>query len=213
MRAMWRLPWRTPNATFLFFSNRENGPNGQVSVMHFSLPEDMRQSQGGINWNTASGGDFLCRHLTCGYGPPGAPKGTVSVRGGNVRRASRRKAASARASRHDAVHRAHPAGPALRACSARQSSLRTHGRGPRRCQPAMLDAADAHAVAVPLERWRGTPGAVKTRSRVTELASRVVGECWHPSVSAGRGHAAWPHRRREVESSSDAVHYVLPPCV
>ena len=149
----------------------------------------MRQSQGGINWNTASGGDFLCRHLTCGYGPPGAPKGTVSVRGGNVRRASRRKAASARASRHDAVHRAHPAGPALRACSARQSSLRTHGRGPRRCQPSMRDTADAHGAAVPLERWRGTLGTVDARSRATEYASRVGGLRRHPSA------LRWPPAR------------------
>ena len=86
------------------------------------------------------------------------------------------------ASRHDAVHRSHPAGPALRACSARQSSLRTQGRGPRRCQPTMRDAADAHGAAVPLERWRGTLGTVEARRRATEVVSCVAGLRRHPSA-------------------------------
>ena len=44
-------------------------------------------------------GAILCRHFalrTRDYGPPGAPKRIVSVRGGNVRRASRRRVSRAR---------------------------------------------------------------------------------------------------------------------
>ena len=87
------------------------------------------------------------------------------------------------------MYRARPAGPALRACSARQSSLRTRGRGPRRCQPTMRDAADAHGAVMPLERWCGTLGTVEAWSRATELASRVSGLRRHPSAPG------WPPTR------------------
>ena len=163
-------------------------------------------------------GAILCRHFalrTRDYGPPGAPCKTHSALAATRRQRAANKPPEGLtdthgASRHDVEYRARPAGPALSACSARQSSLRTQGRGPRRCQPTMWDAADAHRAAVPLERWRGTAGTVEARSRTTELASRMARLRRHPSAlrrPPTRG-VAPPAARGRV--FSDAVHYVLP---
>ena len=58
----------------------------------------MIQFRGGINWNTVSGGDSMSPFCATDVQTwaSGSPKRVVSVRGGNVRRASRRRAARAR---------------------------------------------------------------------------------------------------------------------
>ena len=87
------------------------------------------------------------------------------------------------------VDRTQMARRSVRARRGRGRYGRTHGRGPRRCQPTMRDTADAHGAAVPLERWRGTLGTVDARSRATEYASRVGGLRRHPSA------LRWPPAR------------------
>jgi hypothetical protein len=144
----------------------------------------MRQFTGGINWNTASGVDSMSAFLagTCEYGPPGAPKRILGICGGDVRQASRQRASRARdfASRCDASIAPSWSGAP---CVLGAAELAAHPRlSPRRWQPSMLDAANAHGAVVPLEQRRGTMGTEESRSRATEVVSHVNGLSRHPAA-------------------------------
>ena len=144
----------------------------------------------------------------------GSPKRVVSVRGGNVRRASRQRAARARGvapRRGASIAPSWPGAP----CVLGAAELATHPWS----RPSSMPANHAG-----YSRRTRRGGAARAMARHagyrrssaphnTELVSRVAGlRKGTRQRQGGHRHAAWLHRRREVKSSSDAVHYVLPPC-
>ena len=145
----------------------------------------MIQFRGGINWNTVSGGDSMSpfRATDVRTWASGSPKRVVSVRGGNVRRASRRRAARARGvapRRGASIAPSWPGAP----CVLGAAELAAHPWS----RPSSMPAK--HAGYSRRTRRGGAARAmarhagyrIDARSRATELGLRVAGLRRHPSA-------------------------------
>lgn len=164
----------------------------------------MTQFRRGINWNTVSEGDSMSPFCATDVRTwaTGSPKRVVSVRGGNVRRASRRRAARARSlasQRGASISPSWPGAP----CALGAAELAAHPWSRPSSMPANHAAYSRRTRRDGAARAMARHAGYRRRSGPRHGACVARGRIAKAPVSAeaATGTHQWLHRRREVEAS------------